>query len=232
MTAMQTLAQIPFFKDATDLDYAKFDRRCSWKKYDEGEIVIDYEDDSSEVYFIVAGDVRILIRTAAGKEIILADIKAGQFFGELAAIDGAKRTANVTALTRAELCIMPAPTFRDILFHSPTCCDKVLRLLTKRVRELDGRLAEHTMLDLKHRLFSELLRLSSPRAGHPAERIVSPPPYHHVFAARIGCRREQVTRELSALTSEGLVEKTRGGLVLLKPKVLEMRIAEALRTGD
>ncbi len=229
---MQTLAQIPFFKDAPDIDFAKFNRRCTWKKYDEGEIVIDYEDDSTEVYFIISGDVRILIRTAAGKELILDEIKAGQFFGEIAAIDGMKRTANVSALTRAELCVMPAATFRDILFHSQSCCDKVLRLLSRRVRELDSRLAEHTIFDLKHRLYSELLRLSAPRAGHPDERVISPPPYHHVFAARIGCRREQVTRELSALSVEGLVDKTRGGLVLLKPKVLEARIAHALRSGD
>ena len=125
-----------------------------------------------------------------------------------------------------------AATFRDILFQSSTCCDKVLRLLARRVRELDGRLAEHTVLDLRHRLYAELLRLSVPRAGHPGERVVSPPPYHHVFAARIGCRREQVTREFTTMSGEGLVEKTRGGLVLLKPGVLEARIAAALRSGE
>jgi CRP-like cAMP-binding protein len=228
---MQSLAQIPFFKDAGDLDFAKFDRRCSWRRHDEGEIVIDYEDDSTEIYFILSGEVRVLIRTAAGKEIILADFKAGQFFGELSAIDGAKRSANVSALTRAELCVVPAAAFRDILFTSPSCCDKVLRMLAKRVRELDARLAEHTVLDLRHRLYSELLRLSSPRSGHPGQRVVSPPPYHHVVAARIGCRREQVTREYTALTAERLIEKNRGGLVLLKPTVLEARIAEALRDG-
>jgi CRP-like cAMP-binding protein len=226
---MQTLAQIPFFKGSTDLEFQTFDRRCAWKRYDEGEIIVDYEDESSDVYFIISGEVRVLIRTAAGKEVILADTKAGEFFGELSAIDGAKRSANVTALTRAELCIMPANTFREILFTSRTSCDKVLRLLTARVRETNARLAEHSIFDLKHRLYSELLRLSHPRSGHPAERIVTPPPFHHVVAARIGCRREQVTRELSAMVAEGLVEKTRGGLVLLKPQTLEARIAQAMR---
>jgi CRP/FNR family cyclic AMP-dependent transcriptional regulator len=97
------------------------------------------------------------------------------------------------------------------------------------VRELNARLAEHSIFDLKHRLYSELLRLSHPRAGHDGERIVTPPPFHHVIAARIGCRREQVSRELSALSAEGLVDKTRGGLVIIKPQVLEFRLAEAMR---
>jgi CRP/FNR family transcriptional regulator, cyclic AMP receptor protein len=229
---MSSLARIPFFRDATDLDFGDYDRRCAWKRYGEGEIVIDFEDESSDVYFILSGEVRVLIRTAAGKEIILADVAAGDFFGEIAAIDGMARTANVTALTRAELCVMPAAVFREILFRSPACCDRILRLLARRVRELDTRLAEHTVLEIKHRLYGELLRLSAPRAGHPDQRIVSPPPFHHVLAARIGCRREQVTRELSSLAAEGLVEKTRGGLVIARPRVLEDRVARAMRAPD
>ena len=226
---MNTLARIPLFKDSTDLTFENFDRRCIWRRFDDGEIVVDFEDESTDVYFIISGDVRVLIRTPAGKEIILAEMRAGQFFGELAAVDGIKRSANVTALTRSELCIMPATIFRDIIFRSPAACDKLLRLLTSRVREGNMRLTEHSVFDLKHRLYAELLRLSHPRSGHETQRIVTPPPFHHVIAARIGCRREQVTRELSALSLEGLVEKTRGGLVLTKPPVLQSRLDEALR---
>jgi CRP/FNR family cyclic AMP-dependent transcriptional regulator len=227
--AMQTLAHVPFFKDVTDLDWERYDRRCIWRRFGDSETIVDYEDDSSDVYFIIAGEVRVLIRTQAGKEIILAEMRAGQFFGELAAIDGAKRSANVTALTNAEVCIMPASVFREVIGASKTCYDRLLKLLTGRIRELNARLAEHSIFDLKHRLYSELLRLAGPRPGKPAERTVTPPPYHHVLAARIGCRREQVTRELSAMAHEGLVEKTRGALVLLRPQVLEDRLAEALR---
>lgn len=77
---MQTLARLAFFKDITDIEFDKFDRRyTAWRKYDDGEVVVDYEDQSSDVYFIISGEVRILIRTAAGKEIILAETRAGQF---------------------------------------------------------------------------------------------------------------------------------------------------------
>jgi CRP-like cAMP-binding protein len=229
---MQTLSRVPFFKDATDIELERFDRRCTWKRFDENEVVLDYEDESFDVYFIITGEVRILIRTAAGKEVILGEMKTGQWFGELAAIDGTKRSANVTALTRCELCIVPASVFKEILFGSAIVCDKVLKMLVARVRELNARLAEHSIFDLKHRLYSELLRLSQTRAGHAGERVVSPPPFHHVLANRIGCRREQVTRELSSMTAEGLIERTRGALVLKQPQVLEERIAEALREGS
>jgi CRP/FNR family cyclic AMP-dependent transcriptional regulator len=227
---MQTLARVPFFKDS-ELDFEKFDRRCAWKRYDEGEIVVDFEDSSSDVYFIISGDVRILIRTQAGKEIILGEMKGGQFFGELAAIDDTARSANVTAMTNAEMCIMPATVFKEAVHSSPAIADRLLKLLTNRIRELNARLTEHSIFDVKHRLYSELLRLSVQRPGATGERAVSPPPFHHVLAARIGCRREQVTRELSSLSHEDLVIRTRGALVIRRPKVLEDRLAEALRSN-
>lgn len=228
---MSTLARLPFFKDS-GIDLDAYERRCLFKKFGENEVVIDFEDVSADVYFIISGEVRILIRTQAGKEIILGEMRGGQFFGELSAIDGTPRSANVTALTRAEVCIMPATVFREMAYNNPVLAERLVKLLTVRTRELNSRLMEHAVLDLRHRLYSELLRLSVPRAGHNGERVVTPPPYHHVLAARIGCRREQVTREFTTLGNEHLIEKTRGAIVLKKPHVLEQRIAEALRESE
>lgn len=226
---MQTLASIPFFKDATDIELEKFDRRCTWRKLEEEQVVVDFEDKSSDVYFLISGDVRILVRTQGGKEVILSDMHTGSYFGELSAIDGTPRSANVTALTRCEMCIISGPVFREIIFASKTLAEKLLKLLAQRVRDLNGRLIEHTVLDVRHRLYAELLRQSQPRSGNPGERIVTPPPFHHVLAGRVGCRREQITRELSNMTAEGLSEKTRGGLILKNPAKLNERIQNALR---
>jgi CRP/FNR family transcriptional regulator, cyclic AMP receptor protein len=224
---MQTLAQIPFFKDAYGID--RFDRRCNWKRYEEGAVIVDYDDDTTDVFFIGSGDVRILIRTPSGKEVILADMKGGEYFGEIAALDNAKRSANVSALTRCDLCIMPAAVFREVIHGFAPVCDKVLAMLVHRIRDLNTRITEHTVLDVRHRLLAELLRLSNPRAGHAGQRSVSPPPFHHVLAARIGCRREQVTRELAKLAKEKAIEKTRGALILKNPDDIKARIDEALK---
>lgn len=229
---MQSLASIPFFREAVDIDLVAFDRRCLWRRFEEAQVVVDYEDASDDVYFIVAGDVRVLVRTSGGKEVILSDMHAGQFFGELAAIDGVPRSANVTALTRCDMAIVPGALFRDLVFGSRILTERLMRLLTGRIRMLNGRLIEHTVLDVRHRVYAELLRLSQPRAGHPGERIVSPPPYHHVLAGRVGCRREQISRELGAMITLGLAEKLKGGFVLKRPDDLMARIEAALREAD
>jgi len=228
---MGRLASVSLFKDLT-IDLAPFEARSNWRRFDPEEILVDFDDPSTDVYFLLSGDVRVLMRTASGKEVILDEMRAGELFGELAAIDGIKRSANVTALTRGEVCVMPAAVFHELIFSSPGVTDRLLRLLTARIRDLNARLVEQTVLDLRHRLYSELLRLSVPRhqgANGIGERVVTPPPFHHILANRIGCRREQVTREFSMMTQEGLIERTRGALVLKRPDILQTRVAEAMR---
>jgi CRP-like cAMP-binding protein len=225
---MGRLSSVSLFK-GLGLDLAPYEARANWRRFDPEEILVDFDDPSTDVYFLLAGEVRVLMRTAAGKEVILDEMGPGELFGELAAIDGIARSANVTALTRGEACVLPAAGFREIVFSSQPVADRLFRLLTFRVRELNARLVEQTVLDLRHRLYAELLRLSTPRGHGDGERVVTPPPFHHDLAARIGCRREQVTREFTLMTQEGLIERTRGALVLKRPDVLQMRVAEAMR---
>ena len=228
---MGRLASVSLFRDLR-LDLAPFEARSSWRRFGPEEILVDFDEPSTDVFFLLSGEVRVLMRTASGKEVILDEMGAGELFGELAAIDGVKRSANVTALTRGEVGVMPAGVFRELVYSSPEVADRLFKLLTARIRELNARLMEQTVLDLRHRLYAELLRLSIPRAhgvDGTRERVVTPPPFHHILAARIGCRREQVTREFTLMAQEGLIERTRGALVLKRPDVLQTRVADAMR---
>lgn len=225
-----SLASVALFKSLTPEEVQSFDGRVSFRRFEENELVIDYDDVSNDVYFILTGQVRVLYRAITGKEVILGELPAGSFFGELSAIDGVGRSANVTALVRSQMCIMPGPVFIELVTKSPEITKALLGILATRIRALNTKLAEHSFLQTKHRLYAEVLRLSQPRAGHPGHRVVSPPPFHHDLAARIGCRREAVSRELSALEKEGVVQKSRGALILVQPETLNRRITAAL--GD
>ena len=95
---MNRLAAIPLFKGA-EIDLAPYETRVRCRYFQPGEVLVDFDDESTDVYFVISGDVRVLIRTRSGKEVILGEIRAGALFGELAALDGIRRSANVTALT-------------------------------------------------------------------------------------------------------------------------------------
>jgi CRP/FNR family cyclic AMP-dependent transcriptional regulator len=225
---MARLANVHLFK-GLEIDLAPFEARANWRRFDPDEVIVDFDELSTDVYFLLSGEVRVLMRTASGKEIILNEMRPGEVFGELAALDGIKRSANVTALTRGEACVMPASIFKELLFTNRDVAERLFCLMASRLRELNAKFMEQTVLDLRHRLYSELLRLSVPRGEKGIERVITPPPFHHIVAARIGCRREQITREFTMLTQEGLIERTRGALILRQPDVLKARVAEAMR---
>ena len=120
---------------------------------------------------------------------------------------------------------MPQKIFMEILEkdHGVNC--KVLKVLTQRIRFLNLRLAEHSFLQAKHRLYSELLRLSKQRPGHEGQRSISPPPIQRELADRIGSRREVVSRELNTLERDGIIKKTRGAIIILKVSELQNRVS-------
>ncbi len=223
---MHDLSEIPLFQDLPSDISARYAKSCSWKEYGEHELVIDIDDDSTDVRVIVAGSVRIIVRISVGKEVILGEMSEGSFFGEISAIDGSPRSANVTTMTNSRICTMPASIFREILSVSPEVSMKIMVMFAERVRTLNNRLAEHSFLQAKHRLYSELMRLSKPRAANKEHRIVSPPPTQRELAERIGSRREVVSRELNSLERQGHIEKARGGIIIINVDELQDRISE------
>ncbi|HWT08805.1 MAG TPA: helix-turn-helix domain-containing protein, partial [Roseomonas sp.] len=105
----------------------------------------------------------------------------------------------------------------------------LLRTLTAKLRLQTERTLEREALPVRLRLFSELLRLSRPRSGVPGERVVSPPPPHHELAARIGARREVVSRELSDMTREGWLARDRRVIRILRVAEMQHAVAAELR---
>ena len=224
---MENLQDIPLFSSLTLEEGEYYGRSCLWKNYDPHELVIDVEEETNEVRFVISGSVRIISRFTVGKEVILGEMNPGDFFGELAAIDGETRSANVTTLTKSKICIVPQKIFLELIAKHEEIGLKVMRVLSKRIRTLNTRLAEQSFLQAKHRVYTELLRLSKPRPAHPDQRSVSPPPTQRELAERIGTRREVVSRELNALQKQGIFEKNKGALIIIDVAELQHRISEA-----
>ena len=74
------------------------EKACTWRRYVDHEQIIDRQSDSTDVYFVVDGNVRIVNYSLSGKELTHEDLDAGSYFGELSALDGQPRSACVLAL--------------------------------------------------------------------------------------------------------------------------------------
>lgn len=220
------LARFPLLRDADPAAIAELTRVARWRRAQPGETVVDFGDVTDDVFLVFAGSVRVALRTPGGQELIVGDREAGEVVGEMAAIDGESRSANVTALHATTLCAVSGPAFLGAVLASPTVALRVLRLLTARLRLEDARLMEMTVLPVRHRLYAELLRLA--RVREDGQLRISPPPPQHILAARIGARREAVSREMSAMARAGLAVITRQSIALPEPEKVRQLIAAAL----
>ncbi len=224
------LARLAFLEDADPAALSAAAPLARWLAVGPGELVLDFGDATDDVFFVAEGAVRVVVRSPLGQEVILGDLGPGEVFGEMAAIDGAPRSANVTALHPSRLCRLPAAAFLEMALRSPAVSLRVMRVLTMRLRLQDARLFEHTILPVRYRLASELLRLSRPREGRGAAgRVVSPPPPQHVLAARVGARRETVSLMLAELARDGLLEVSARAIALPRPEALRAAIDAQLR---
>lgn len=228
---MESLKSFGLFASLTDAQDKRFSAMARTSDFGENELVVDYEDETRNVFLIQSGRVRVILRIATGREVILGEFAQGQCFGELAAVDGTTRSANVTAMVNTRVMTLPQAVFLEILRENPDVALQLMRSMSALIRSLNTRLAEHAFLPAKYRLYSELIRLSKPRRGEDGQRIVSPPPIQLELAERIGCRREVVSREIAKMEREKVVERSRGGLILADMGELNRRLSEGWNAG-
>ena len=224
----ESLSSIELFSNLNAGYIDTLGKQCRWRRYGAGQQIIGYQDESTDVFFIVSGKVRAIIYSISGKEVTFSDFEAGQTFGELAAIDGDPRTANVIAQTDALVASMPAKMFWRVLQDHPEVSSGVLKKLTGMVRLLSERVFEFSTLAVKNRIHAELLRLARNRENDDNTAIISPAPTHAEIASRISTQRELVTRELNALARDGLIERRGRSLVICDMSRLSQIVEEVL----
>ena len=185
---------------------------CRFVRFEPKQQIIGYLEESTNVFFIVSGSVRVAIHSTLGKEVSYRDLEAGEMFGELAAIDGEKRSASVISLTDTIVVSMPQETFRTAFRTHPSVAEAVLKRLTNTVRMYGQRMYEFRVLDVKSRVRAELIRMAEQCVADDNTATISSLPPHEEIANRVCARREAVSRELTDLARRGLIERSRNSL--------------------
>ncbi len=101
MRQLEPLRHVALFRSLTDDEAHRLDTQCFWRRYEAKQQILGRGEGGTDVFFVISGVVRALIRASGGREVILGDVGAGEFFGELAAIDGKPRSVTVVAVTDA-----------------------------------------------------------------------------------------------------------------------------------
>jgi CRP-like cAMP-binding protein len=179
----ETLSGVTIFQGLDLEARGQIAASCQGRRFERGQTILHERDESDDVHFLVSGRVRATIFSASGKEVAFRDLDPGDMFGDLAAIDGRPRSANVVALDDALVLWMSGAGFRKVCRAHADVAEGVMYALASLVRSLSERVVEFSTLGVKNRIHAELLRLAGGVGAAGAVEIDHPPTHAEIASA-------------------------------------------------
>jgi CRP-like cAMP-binding protein len=222
--AVQMLQEVPFFSKLRPQDLLPLAAACRLQNFRRHSIIFHRDDPGDSLHIIHTGQVRIVLTSPEGDEIVLALLEPGEFFGELSLVDGLPRSATAAANEPTVTLALTRPAFLRALEQNAHLAQQVILSLAARLRRTDLLLGDAAFLDVASRLAKRLQDLATTR--HDKSAVGGPPVIRITqveLAAMVGATRETVNKELRALEGRGIIRLERGRIVLERPEALEVR---------
>ena len=185
--------------------------RCS--SHAAEQVFVMEQDWGESLFVLLKGIAKVRTYTADGEEVVMSLLGEGEVFGEMAALDGAPRSADVVALTPVRVVKLRAEPFSALLQQDAALALALARLEAMRLRDLNQRFAIGAS-DATTRLLASLAYLARKSSAANAVEAVIPPLAQRELAVLAGLARETASRTLSKLRSRGTVEEAGEGLRL------------------
>jgi len=211
------------FLDAlTDNEREAFRAAGRVRRFSKGEAIFHEGDDAGGVVAVVSGTVKVSLIGLGGREVVLRFSGPGELIGELAAIGGRPRTANVTAVDPVEAISVRAADFRRLALEHPRIADLVFDNVASLLGEADRQRVDFATRDVTARIAGRLAELAETAGAADGDGIrITLPLSQEELAAWSGASREAVARSLHLLRELGWIETGR--------REIKVRNIEALR---
>ncbi len=202
----ESLLRVRLLQNLSSEAITSLERRSHWRRYARNEQILDRDSESRDVFLIVEGSVEVVNYSLSGREVAFGHVAQGGYFGELSAIDGGRRSANIVAIEDSLVLVVPPDVFTKILTHNPQAAMQVLRRLAHIIRTADDRIMDLSTLKAVQRVYVELVRLSE-EDEKTGQWLVRPLPTQRDIARRASTSRETVARVLGQLARAEIVER-------------------------
>jgi CRP/FNR family cyclic AMP-dependent transcriptional regulator len=220
------LRRIALLEGLSDERLDRLAQHCLWHSVDAGKPLLMRAEQQGDVFLLVSGRVRVTTYSANGRQVTFRDSEAGEHFGDIAAIDGGPRSADVVTLEASVLASLDRAAFMALLREEPVVAERVMQRLASLVRQLSDRVIDLSTLGVQNRLHAELLRLARSAGVENNQARLEPAPRHAALASQISTNREQVTRELNVLVRSGVLQKEGKALLVTDAARLESMVSQ------
>lgn len=218
---VELLRKISIFEHLGDDTLLGLARRMTVKRWHASAIIIGQGESGDALHVVFRGQAKSVLFGESGREMTLGVLKAGDFFGETALLDGRPAPANVVAIDDCVTLVLDRRVFLDHLRDRPESMMRMLAALAGQLRhanELIGNLALH---DVVSRLTRTLIAIGDEHGEYRDDGVlIRYRPTQQDLANMVGTCRETVSRALSAMGRRGLVV-SRGRSLLLRHELIE-----------
>jgi CRP/FNR family transcriptional regulator, cyclic AMP receptor protein len=170
-------------------------------------------DAGDAVYVVLDGEIEVRTSSPGGRDLRLGVLRRGEIAGEMAALDGGLRSADMVATRRTRLWRIPRSALMEALESEPKAAVALLAEMSARLRRTNAALEARATMDLGGRLAQLLIGEQNARAVIALTQSE--------LARRLGASREKVNRKLHDWVLDGSVEVTPSGVRLLATQRLQ-----------
>lgn len=225
---VQLLRNVPIFSGLSEVEWKELSQRVVPRKYEAGQTIFAEGDACAGLFVVQSGHIRIFKSSASGREQVLSIDGPGSSVAELPVFDGGSYPASGVAVTETTVLFLSKQDFQALCMKYPEMGLKVLKVVGGRLRKLVGIIEELSFTTVRHRLIAFLLRLARTEGVRQADGIaITLPAHNQELASQIGTVRELVSRNMSRLQQEGLIEQDGRSVVLKDVKELGRVLEEA-----
>jgi uncharacterized membrane protein len=133
----KSFRHVPLFRELDDTALSELCTLLAIKRFAAGTRLFRAGDAGDAIFLVECGRVQIRLSDTEGDEVVLADLRAGEFFGELAMLDGKPRSADAVIVEEATLAILSRSTFLSLMNRRPGIALPLLSAMTHRLRRTD-----------------------------------------------------------------------------------------------
>jgi CRP/FNR family transcriptional regulator, cyclic AMP receptor protein len=204
--------------------------RCAFvRRFKDGQLICARGDPPDAWIACAKGAIRVSSTSISGKQITLTYVEPGIWFGDVAIFDGDRRTHDGYAHGECTILCVATADFKKILATHSELTEAMLRLQSRRIRQLYGLVEDLNTLPLRPRLAKQLLHLvrsyGVPSLSENSEIRISLQLAQEELAQLVGASRQRVNQELKAMEREAAIRVEPNGLVVRDRDAL-MRIVE------
>ncbi len=201
------LRKTSLFASLTAAEMHALCARVSKRYFGQGELLFNEGDRCTGLFLVASGRIRIFKLSLSGREQVLAVEGPGSSFAELPVFDGGNYPASASALEDAKVLFISRKDFQTFCREHPEVALKVLAVVGSRLRRLVGIIEDLSFTTVRQRLILLLLRLAQGSGTATNQGVrVELTTTHQDLASELGTVRELVSRNLSRLQAEGLLE--------------------------